>query len=335
MASKLLRAASSVVLSAALASCGGGGGGGGSPTPPSGGGGAGGIPVPPLMALTAVNAQDVAGGATLAGLGTSSLGALLDAASAMSATAARPALPRTHVLTRFIKQQIDQLARQLQTAPGFRAAALNPPACGSGSATVVQNGPNSVTETFTACSPEANVSLDGTIALSDMNVDPGVSFSGLAAINLVLKQSGSADMTFAGSGIAVLETINVNVVTFTLSGPSVSITTGTVTQALRNFTLTATFDGATETDEVTFNYSSTAMTGSVNVSTVTACVTAQAMNFPNTGVLSLTGSGGSQIRVTINGDESLATPQVTIDLDANGDGIFETTLNKNWADLAV
>jgi len=334
MASKLLHAARSVVLSAALASCGGGGDGSGSPAPTgSGGAGSGGIPVPPLMALNAANAQDVAGGATLAGLETSSLGALLDGANAAAMRTTAPALPRTHVLTRFIKQQVDQMIRT-QTAPGVRVAAtLAPPTCNTGSATVVDNGRGSVTETFSACSPEAGLSLDGTVTISDMSVDPGVSFSGLAAINLVLKQTGSPDMTFMGGGFTVLETINVNVVTFTLSGPSVSITTGTVTETLRNFTLTASFDGTAETDEVTFNYSSTTMTGSVNVSTVTACVTNQSMNFPNTGVLGLAGSGGSQIRVTINGDESLATPQVTIDLDANGDGTFETTLNKNWADL--
>jgi hypothetical protein len=55
----------------------------------------------------------------------------------------------------------------------------------------------------------------------------------------------------------------------------------------------------------------------------------------NTGVLSLAGAGGSRIQVTINGDESLATSQVKIDLDANGDGTFEATLNKNWADLSA
>jgi hypothetical protein len=52
-------------------------------------------------------------------------------------------------------------------------------------------------------------------------------------------------------------------------------------------------------------------------------------------MLSLAGAGGSKIQVTINGDETLATPQVKVDLDADGDGVFETTLGKNWADLAV
>ena len=70
------RAAISALLLAGLAACGGGGGSGGGgasgpsagpPPPPS--------PVPTtLLALTSTNAQDVASGATLTGLGSASLG---------------------------------------------------------------------------------------------------------------------------------------------------------------------------------------------------------------------------------------------------------------------
>jgi len=337
MTSKLLQTARSAALSialAALASCGGGGGGGNSLPPVQAGGGGPPVPTAPL-GLTSANMQDVAAGATLAGLGTSSLSTLLDGASAMSALATAPALVRTHVFTGFIKQQIDQLTQHLQTTPGrLIAAALAPPACSSGSATVSDNGPDSVTETFIACSPEAGVSLDGTITASNMAVDPGVSFSGSVTINLVLKQTGLADMTFTGNNVSVLETINVSVGTFRLSGQAVFTTTATVTERLGNFTLMTSFDGTTETDEVAFEYASTKIGGSVNVSSVTPCVTDSAKNFPKSGVLSVTGAGGSKLRVTINGDETLATPQLKIDLDANGDGTFETTLNKNWSDLA-
>ena len=337
MTSKLLQTARSAALSialAALASCGGGGGGGNSLPPVQAGGGGPPVPTAPL-GLTSANMQDVAAGATLAGLGTSSLSTLLDGASALSASSAGPALPRTHVLTRFIKQQIDQLIRPLQTPPGVRVAtAVTPPACISGTAAVADNGPNSVTETFSACSPEAGVSLSGTITINNMIADPGVSFSASATINLVLKQTGFADVSFMASNITVLETINVDVGTFTLSGQEMFITTGAVTERLGNFTLMASFTGTTETDDVTFSYASTKIGGSVNVSTVTPCVTDSAKNFPSSGVLSLTGAGGSKLRVTINGDETLATPQLTIDLDANGDGAVDTTLNKNWSDLA-
>lgn len=336
MPSKLLRATRSLALSAAfaaLASCGGGGGGGDMPPPVQGGGGAPPVPTA-LVALSPANAQDAAGAATLEGLGASSLSTLLDGASALSTSPAGPALPRTHVLTKFIKQQIDELVRQ--PPPGARAAAaVTPPTCNSGTAAVTGNGPNSVVETFNACSPEAGVSLSGTIAISNMIADPGVSFSASATIDLVLKQTGFADMSFSADSVNVVETINVDVGTFTLSGQEMFITTGTVTERLGNFTLMASFTSTTETDEVTFNYANTKLGGSVNVSTETPCVTDAARNFPNTGVLSFAGAGGSRVRVTINGDETLATPQLKIELDADGNGTFETSVDRNWADLVV
>jgi hypothetical protein len=344
MARKLLQAAIWVALFAAiaaLASCGGGGGGGeGMPPPVQGGGG--GAPAPaPLVALSAANAQDAAGAGMLEGLGASSLSTLLDGASAQSASAAAPALPRTHVVTGFIKQQIDRLIRQPQAPSGVRvAASVAPPVCTTGSATVVDNGPDSVTETFNACSPDPGVSLSGTITISNMIVDPGVSFSGSVTINLLLKQTHFDDVTFTASNVAVVETINVDVGTFTLSGQSqagqdIFITAGTVSERLSNFTFKASFSNNTETDEVTFNFASTKIGGSVNISTDTPCVTDATRNFPSTGVLSFAGTGGSKVRVTINGDETLATPQLKIELDADGDGTFESSSDRNWADLAV
>ena len=58
-------------------------------------------------------------------------------------------------------------------------------------------------------------------------------------------------------------------------------------------------------------------------------------DFAHSGVLNITGTGGSKIQVTINGDETGASPQVTIGLDADGNGTFETSLAENWSDLDV
>src|SRR5882672_7958685 len=212
MPCKFLRTARSLALSAALAalvSCGGGGGGGDNMPPPvQSGSGSGGSPTVPatLVALSTANAQDAAGAGLLEGLGASSLSTLLDGASALSASAAAPALPRTHVVTGFIKKQVDQLIRQSQAPAGVRvAASVAPPVCTTGSATVVDNGPDSVTETFNACSPDPGVSLSGTVTISNMIVDPGVSFSGSVTIALLLKQTPFADVTFTASNVAVVE----------------------------------------------------------------------------------------------------------------------------------
>jgi hypothetical protein len=323
------RRAALMAALATLASCGGGGGGGGGP------GGGGGAPVPPVptafLALNSANAQDVASGATLTGLGASSLSSMFQ-----GALETQPALPRTHILTGFIRQQIARLTRHLQSRPAapVGAAVVTTPCLVSGSVSIDQ-GATSASETFSACSDAPGFSVDGTITIADMNLDPGVSFSGVAGLNLTFKETGAADVSVMGGDVNVVETINVAVEMVTLSGQELFTTTGTVTERLGNFTLVATIDATTETDDITLNYANTKIAGSVNVSTLTPCVTDLTKMFPRTGVLTLAGAGSSQIQVTINGDETLATPQLKIDLDADGNGAFETTLDKNWADLSV
>jgi hypothetical protein len=314
----------------ALASCGGGSGGG----PAAGVASGGGNPSVPtvLLALNATNAVNVASGATLTGLGASSLGNQFQ-----NALATAPLLPRTHVLSSFIRMQIDRLTQNLQSLPVpiISMAAVTSPCKVSGSVTF-DMGATSATETFSACSETAGSSVMGTITIDDMALDPGVSFSGSAGLNLTFSQTGSLDVTITASNVGVLETVNVSVNTVTLTGATIFATTATNTERLGNYTLVAAIDPSTETDTVTFNYASTMIGGSVDVSTTTPCVTdtADTRNFPSSGVLGLSGAAGSKIQVTVNGDETFtASSQVTIGVDANGDGTFETTISKNWADL--
>jgi hypothetical protein len=334
MVTALRAAANSPILVAVmvLASCGGGSSSGSTDTTTGGSSGTSVVPTT-ILALTATNAQDIASGATLTGLGTSSIGTQFQ-----NALAVQPLLPRTHVLSRFIRQEIDRLTRGLQTAPSgpVAAATMTSPCTASGSVSRDQ-GTTSATETFSACSEEAGSSVSGTITIDNMTLDPGVSFSGSAGINLTFSQAGFADVNIAGSNVNVLETVNVTVNTITLSGVQILATTGANVESLSSFTLVAAIDPATETDTITFKYASTKIGGSVDVSTVTPCVTDTADNrgFPKSGVLSLAGAGGSMIQVTVNGDESFTTSsEVTIAVDADGNGTFETTIGKNWADLS-
>ena len=300
-----------------------GGGGGGGPTVPTA-----------LLALSSTNAQDISSGATLTGLGASSLGSQFQ-----NALVTTHALPRTHVLARFVAREIGRLTQGLTSLPPalLGAAAVTSPCTVSGMVTLDQ-GTTSATETFSACSETAGSSVNGTITIDNMTLSQGVSFSGSAGLNLTFSQTGSTDVTITGSNVNVLETVNVSINTVTLSGTEVFATTGPLVERLGGFTLVAILDPSTETDNVTFNYASTKIGGSVDVSTVTPCVTdnADSRNFPRTGVLSLSGAGGSKVQVTINGDETFTTSsQVTIGVDANGDGTFESTISRNWADLSL
>ena len=50
--------------------------------------------------------------------------------------------------------------------------------------------------------------------------------------------------------------------------------------------------------------------------------------YPSSGQAVVTGAGGSKVRVTANSATS-----VTVSLDANGDGTYETSVNKPWSEL--
>ena len=80
-------------------------------------------------------------------------------------------------------------------------------------------------------------------------------------------------------------------------------------------------------------FTSDGISGTVAVTTLTPFETTPGRTFPHTGAIQITGLAGSRIRFTVNGDETGPAPQVTIELDANGDGVFELTLDKNWSDF--
>jgi len=312
------RSAAFLAAMSALASCGGGGGGGG------GGGTA--VPTTPI-ALTSTNAQDAAGGATLAGLGSASAGGLFEVA-----LQSNRALPRTHVLAQIMKRQIGLLIAQ-----PISAAQTTTPCDNSGSTTVTDTGPNSVTIAFNACSDAAGESLSGTVSVANIVVNAGVNFSGTASLGLTLKQTGFPDFGISGTNMNVQETVNGGVDTVTMSGTELLATIGATAERLGNYNLVSVFDNnaSTETDTVTFDYASTKIGGQVHVSTINSPVTDFASNFPHSGMLSLAGTGGSAIHVIVNSDESGASPQVTIQLDADGNGAIDTRLDKNWSDLDV
>jgi hypothetical protein len=310
-----MQTTNSALLAAALvtlSSCGGGGGGGSSAPV---------VPTTPI-ALTASNAQSAAGGATLAGLGAAGAGGFFELAFKPDQVR-----PRTHVLTQILRQAVQLIS----------AAGTTTPCNVSGSNTIAQTGVNSVSITFNACSDVAGESLNGEIDIANILLTPGSTFSGTAALGLTLKQTGFLDFSISGSGISVNETTSGGVDTVTMTGSQILTTTGTVAERLGNYTFSSIFDNnaSTETDTITLDYASTKIGGQVHVTTNNPPITNFANDFPHSGQLGISGSQGTAIHVNFNGDESGAPPQVTIQLDADGNGTIDATLNKNWADLDV
>jgi len=304
----------------ALISCGGGGGGGGSQP---------GVPAPTL-ALTPANAQNVAGEATLASLDASQKGTTFGlAAGAQSDT-----LPRTHVFRRFLAQQVDALIGRLLPQPAFARTPAAVMACTISGTTSTDATANGATVTFSACSDIPGESINGSITIANVvQIPNGISAS--VSSDLTFSFTGFPDEHFTGSFNLSQVTIG-TVTTTAISGPAIAITQGLDNQQLVSFTLVSSIDSASgaTTDSVTLHLESTDIGGSVNITTLTPFQTAAGKTFPHAGAILVSGMG-SALKVTVLGDESAPAPQVRIEVDANGDGLFETVLTRNWSDLSV
>jgi len=307
---------------AALASCGGGGGDGG------------GVSVPAATTLNATNAENVAHNVAVAVLNpTGAAGG----ASPLSAGGQSSTPARTHFLSRFTSQ-IGRVKQQLQSPSAILAGLIQTFPCAiSGTVTlnIADNG-TSASLTFNACSDIAGETLSGSITLSNITAT-ATSFSATETINVTVTVVGPPSTTTTTTGsLTVSETgIGTTTTTTTLSGTEIVTTQGANTERLINFSFSSVFNSVTSifTDTISFTYASTEIGGSVTVTTPTPFQTNLANTRPHTGVMLIVGASGGRIRITVLGNETAVAPQVRIELDADNNGAFETTLDRTWAQL--
>ena len=306
---------------AALVSCGGGGGS-------SSGGGAPAVPSAPLV-LTSANAQNVAGDATLAAIGASSNGGGLFLAAD---TRSSSVLPKTHVLSRLLMQEIDRLNVQ---SPPIVVAVAQQFTCPFGGTRTQDATGTSATLTFSNCSEVQGESISGSIVISNIT-QTATGFNASVSVNLTFSATVFPAESFTGSFTISFSTVG-TVTTIALSGAEILTHAGTNFERLSSFTLVSSSDSGTSatTDTVTLTYASTEIGGSVTITAILPFQTTSGRAFPHTGTILIVGASGGKIRVTVLGDETLPAPQVRIELDADGDGTFETTLDRNWSDLTA
>lgn len=103
----------------------------------------------------------------------------------------------------------------------------------------------------------------------------------------------------------------------------------TETQTMTNLSAELKVDGGTLTTSlgVTLNASSLG-SGSIGLTTEVPFVTVTPSIYPASGQLLIKGANGSQVRVTAKDNTT-----VLIDLDANGDGVFETRETRAWTQM--
>ncbi len=102
--------------------------------------------------------------------------------------------------------------------------------------------------------------------------------------------------------------------------------------SLRNVATTSRTGGAlVSTVTAAASLSSSAWSNkTVQVSTDPNWVTRASDDYPSSGRMLIRGAAGSQVRIV-----ALNAQQARIELDANGDGQFEASVTRNWADLGI
>lgn len=121
--------------------------------------------------------------------------------------------------------------------------------------------------------------------------------------------------------------------TVEVASSSLNLTTAEGTNVLSNLSLRGTSSDASglQTFSVNGTFNSAALNGTVVLETTTPFETDLGDDNPRSGVLRITGAGGSRVQMTA---QAASGPEaVFIQIDSDGDGAFETQFATNWEDL--
>ena len=275
----------------------------------------------PSVALTDANAQEVTAAAFEQFLGDTTLNAAPVPLTAATTTRTRT----TPTLVELAKKVANLLS---QTSSKFSAAAATTDPCTiSGSTTTnYAAGGTSATITYNACEDDAGVIINGSMSVSNISAS-GSALSFTTSFSLTFSISGQPNLVLSGGYTFALDLATLAT---SITGTSYSGTDGVETFELFNFTFAATLS-STSAD---YTLSSTKINGVVTIKTLTP-FTYNAGVFPAAGQMEITGANNSRIRVTVLGDETLVGDQVQIEVDADGDNVFETTMMTTWVALGI
>jgi hypothetical protein len=330
-------------LALVLSACGGGGGGGG--------GGTTGVTPQPTQALSinetnakpvSANALDTAQNTSATGGVASPLGVQVDAGNGSAPTlqaiaeAARFAssafaastLPRGVAINRSNVCPMGgsiTINGNVAGSTGFSAGdsfTLTMANCGMqlDASTAVMNG--SITMTVAAGSlTDVPFHVVLAVTVTNLSVTTGgvsVVTNGDTRLDWTSNSITSETLIASGNSMSTRETINGATHTTTVSNFSQTL-------VINGNTNTSTMSGTVETDSSKLGSGVVSYT----ISTPTPVSWDSTTNRATAGVIKVVGANNSQVLVTINGDSS-----VTIQLDANGDGVYEKTITSTTAELA-
>ena len=163
----------------------------------------------------------------------------------------------------------------------------------------------------------------------------GVSYAGTMSLNLAATE-GDRTSTVSGSVGANYADLSATTSRMDLivgsSGLTGSVTTAGGTPEtigyVSGFTISETDTSTSSSVTVNGSIDSSALAGRITLQTATPIVQLAADAYPSSGVLRVTGSGGSALLLTVQSATALQAQ-----LDANGDGTYEASATYTWAEI--
>ena len=217
--------------------------------------------------------------------------------------------------------------------------------CDGGAGTVTVSGDLAIPGTLTPgdtflivyelCDEGFGEVIDGTIGLTVRDFT-GDAFLGLYLLsmdaNIDALSVTTAGDTIVGNGDATitLDTTETPYIEATVSGTVLTLDSPTSMETLRNYSSAQSFDGnlspAAYTLEASGTLDSSQLPGDLAYSTETTFVGNEG-EYPNAGVLVVRGDNSS---ARLN---AIDATNIRIDIDSNGDGVTDETIDLTWAEL--
>jgi hypothetical protein len=195
----------------------------------------------------------------------------------------------------------------------------------------ISNG-DVITASFSQCKDTATSTINGAIAVTLTGTPTATQFAASANFQNIVVTDNGVTATIAGT-VAVSETDTATDIVTTLSVGSSGLTASTASTAYTDAVSFASGFVIT-TDEASSGSVSVSLAGtmsaqsvggSITIATPQPLVEASSDTYPSSGQVILTGASGSAVRATV-----LDNTQVKIELDANGDGTYESTSIVTW-----
>jgi len=143
----------------------------------------------------------------------------------------------------------------------------------------------------------------------------------------------SFQVTVAGETATVNGAVSVSIsasgsmLSTTVTSGSISVVDGASSSTLHNYSSVHTLTSGSFTLDVSGSLTSSDFSGTVNFST-TALLQGMGDAYAYTGQLLITGANGATIKVIV-----LDSAYVRLEVDSNGDGVVDATVDLTWDDL--